>query len=225
MPKVRTRVKPRKLNYQVLKTRNQRQAQKLRNLYRRVPLKIPTPIPGVIDDGWSYDEWNDHWSSIGWHEGWDQTYDNSASSFSLGTFDLGAMSSPKRVEWVKMNLDAESMELWSKWSRRWNGRLTGAHKVLCNAGEIACKGRQDFYLGHDGGYMISIHSKIGQGMRMHFERLVNWYGRKQLIPVHIEDNIFNFLFEHRTEIHRDQNCEHFSAKSDENSEHGSGPNR
>ena len=83
--------------------------------------------------------------------------------FALGTFDLGAMSSPKRVEWVKMNQDAESMELWSKWSRRWNGRLTGAHKVLCNAGEIACKGRQDFYLGHHGGYMISIHSKIGQG--------------------------------------------------------------
>ena len=125
VPKVRTRVKPRKLNYQVLKTRNQRQAQKLRNLYRRVPLKIPTPIPGVIEDGWSYDEWNDHWSSIGWHEGWDQTYDNSASSFSLGSFDLGAMSSPKRVEWVKMNLDTESMELWSKWSRRW--------KILSNS--------------------------------------------------------------------------------------------
>ena len=83
VPKVRTRVKPRKLVYQVLKTRNQRQAQKLRNLYRRVPLKIPTPIPGVIDDGWSYDEWNDDWRSIGWHEGWDQTYDNSASSFHL----------------------------------------------------------------------------------------------------------------------------------------------
>ena len=40
--------------------------------------------------------------------------------------------------------------------------------------------------------MISMHSKIGQGMRMHFERLLNWYGRQQLIPVHIEDNIFNF---------------------------------
>ena len=34
-----------------------------------------------------------------------QTNDNSASSLSLGSFDLGAMSSPKRFEWVKMNLD------------------------------------------------------------------------------------------------------------------------
>ena len=38
--KVRTRVKPRKLVYQVLKTRNQRQAQKLRKLHGRVPLTI-----------------------------------------------------------------------------------------------------------------------------------------------------------------------------------------
>ena len=54
-----------------------------------------------------------------------------------------------------------------------NGRLIGVHKVLCTAAEIACKGRQDFYLGHDGGYMILIHRKIGQGMRIHFEKLAN----------------------------------------------------
>ena len=58
--------------------------------------------------------------------------------------------------------------------RSLNGRLTGVHKVLCSAAEIACKGRQDFYLGHDGGHMIPIHSNIGQGMRLHFEKLVNW---------------------------------------------------
>ena len=45
-----------------------------------------------------------------------------------------------------------------------NGRLTDAHKMLSRAAEIACKGRQDFYLGHDGGYMIPTHSKIGQGV-------------------------------------------------------------
>ena len=44
-------------------------------------------------------------SSVGWHEGWDQTCDNSASSFSLGSSDLGAMSCPKRFECVKKNLD------------------------------------------------------------------------------------------------------------------------
>ena len=42
---------------------------------------------------------------VGWHEGWEQTYDTAASFFSLGGLDLGATSSPKRFEWVKMNLD------------------------------------------------------------------------------------------------------------------------
>ena len=42
----------------------------------------------------------------------------------------------------------------------------------CSAVEIACKEQQDFNLGHDGVYMIPIHSKIGQGMRIHFEKLV-----------------------------------------------------
>ena len=35
----------------------------------------------------------------------EQTYDNSARSFSLGSLDLGAVSRPKWSEWVKMNLD------------------------------------------------------------------------------------------------------------------------
>ena len=61
--------------------------------------------------------------------------------------------------------------------RSLNGRLTGVHKVLCCAAEIACKGRQDFHFGHDGGYMIPIHSKIGQGMRTYSDKLVNWHGR------------------------------------------------
>ena len=30
-----------------------------------------------------------------------------------------------------------------------NGRPIGVHKVLCSAAEIACKGRQAFYLEHD----------------------------------------------------------------------------
>ena len=57
------------------------------------------------NDRWSFDGWNDDWSSVGWHEGWEQTYDTSASSFSLGGLDLGATSSPKRFEWVKIKLD------------------------------------------------------------------------------------------------------------------------
>ena len=57
------------------------------------------------NDGWSFDEWNDDRSSVGWHEGWGKTYDTSASSLSFGGLDLGATSSPKRFEWVKVNLD------------------------------------------------------------------------------------------------------------------------
>ena len=51
--------------------------------------------------------------------------------------------------------------------RSLNGRLTEVHQVLCSDAEIVCKGQQDFYLGHDGGYVIPIHSKIDQGMRTH----------------------------------------------------------
>ena len=58
-----------------------------------------------MNEGWSLDGWNGDWSSVGWHEVWEQTYDTSASSFPLGGLDLGATSSPKRFEWVKMNLD------------------------------------------------------------------------------------------------------------------------
>ena len=91
--------------------------------------------------------------------------------------------------------------------RSLNGRLTDAHKVLCSAAQIACKGRHDIYFGHDGGYMIPIHSKIGQGMTIHFEKLVNWHGQNELIPVYLENNIFHYPPESRSEIDRDQQCE------------------
>ena len=61
---------------------------------------------------------------------------------------------------------------------------------MCSATEIACNGRQDFHFGHDGGYMIPIHSKICQGMRIHFEKLVNWHGKNELIPGY-QENIFS----------------------------------
>ena len=56
--------------------------------------------------------------------------------------------------------------------RSLNGRLTDAHEVLCSiasasapapasgAAVIGCKEQQDLYVGHNGGYMISIHSKL-----------------------------------------------------------------
>ena len=158
-----------------------------------------------------------------------KAYDTSASSFSIGGLDVSAKSSPKRFEWVKMNLDTgaavntfplnfspegtgdgrfcqtasgEWIPDGGAWQsqgydengllRSLNGRLTDVHKVLCSAAEIACKEQQDINLGHDGVYMIPTHSKIGQGMRTHFEKLVNRYGKNDLIPVYFENNTFNF---------------------------------
>ena len=43
--------------------------------------------------------------------------------------------------------------------RSLNGRLTGAHKVLCSCGDISCKGRQDFCLGSDGGFVIPVQQQ------------------------------------------------------------------
>ena len=204
------------------------------------------------NDGRSFDEWNDDWSSVGWYEGWEQTFDTSASSFSLGDLDLGATSCPKRLAWVKMNLDigaavntfplnfgpegAGDGSFYRTASGEWipdagagqfqgydengllrfvNGRLTGVHKVLCRAAEIACKGRQDFNLGDDGGYMIPIHSKIGQGMRIHFEKLVNWHGKNDLILVYLENNTFNFHLNREvklTETNKVNDADHCFAK-------------
>ena len=161
--------------------------------------------------------------------------------------------SPKRFEWVKMNLDtgaavntfplnfcpegAGDGRFYRTASGEWipdggawqfqgydengllrslNGRLTGVHKVLCSAAEIACKGRQDFYLGHDGGYMMPIHSKIGQGMRIHFEKLVNWHGKNELIPVYLENNIFNFYLSREvksTETNNVNDADHCLTKN------------
>ena len=188
------------------------------------------------NDGWSFDKWNDDRSSVGWHEVWEQTYDTSASSFSLGGFDVSATSGPKRFEGVKMNLDtrvpvntfplncgpegAGDGRFYRTASGEWipdggawqfqgydengllrspNVRLTGVHKVLCSAAEIACKRRQDSNLGHDGGHMIPLHSKIGQGMRNHLDKLVNWHGKNEQILVYLENNIFNFYLDREVE--------------------------
>ena len=99
--------------------------------------------------------------------------------------------------------------------RSLSGRLTGVNKVLCGAAEIACKEQQDFYLGQDGGNMIPIHSKIGQGMRTHFEKLVSWHGKNELIPVYLENNIFNFYLNREvksTETNNVHDADHCLAK-------------
>ena len=101
--KAHTRAKHRKLVSQVLKTRNQRQVRKLRILHRHVPLTLPGTIFGMVTNGTM-----DGVLMSGMMTGvlLDSTkVDTSASSFSLGGLDVSATSSPKRFEWVKMNLD------------------------------------------------------------------------------------------------------------------------
>ena len=47
-----------------------------------------------FDDGRSYDEWNDDWSSVGWREGWEERCVNSTGSFFLslsGRFLISVM--------------------------------------------------------------------------------------------------------------------------------------
>ena len=69
-----------------------------------------------------------------------------------------------------------------------NGRLIGVHKVLCSAAETVRKGRQDFYLGHDGGILIQIWSRNENS----FREIGSWYGKNELIPGYLENKIFNF---------------------------------
>ena len=143
-------------------------------------------MDGVLTNGMMagvLDEWNDDWSSVGWHEGWEQTLTLPQAHFHLEVLDVSATSSLKRFEWVIMNLDTGAAvntfplkfglegagdgrfcrTASGEWTpdvgacrfqgndengllRSLNGRFAGVHKVLCGAAEIACNGRQDFYL-------------------------------------------------------------------------------
>ena len=59
--------------------------------------------------------------------------------------------------------------------------------------------------------MIPVHSKIGHDMRMHFEGLVSWYGRKQLISSLHRSQHIQLKFGQISEVHRNQYCEQLSA--------------
>ena len=73
--------------------------------------------------------------------------------------------------------------------------------------------------------MIPIHSNIGQGMRIHFEKLVNWHGKNELIPVYPEHNIFNFHLDRdvkSTETNNVDAADHCLAKNCQQSGNGDG---
>ena len=112
---------------------------------------------------------------------------------------------PDRGAWQFQGYDENGL------LRSVNGRLTDLHKVSCTAAEIACKGRQDFYLGHDGGYRIPIHSKIGQGNENSFREIGEFAWKKRTHSSLSRKQHLQFLPEPRSEIHRDQQCERCSA--------------
>ena len=72
------------------------------------------------------------------------------------------------------------------------------------------KNNKTSILGHDGRYMIPIHSKICQGMRDHFEKEI----------VYLESNIFNFHLNREVksaETHNVNDAEQCFAKESQQS--------
>ena len=64
--------------------------------------------------------------------------------------------------------------------------------------------------------MILNHSKIGHGMRTHFEKLDNRHAKNELIPVYLENNIFNFYMNREvksTETNNVNDADHYLAKN------------
>ena len=201
------------------KTRHQRQVQKLRNLHRRIPLTIHTrTIPGVMMAGVTMDGMLTGARLDGMKVG-NKPVTIPQTHFSLESFDLGAISSPKRFEWVKLNVDtgaaAKTFPLnFGQMDQEMEDSIEqpvvsvfltvelASFKVAMKT--VCVDLRTEDSLVHTKCCAVLVKSrakdvKIGQEMRMHFERLVRWYGRKQLLPVCIEDNIFNFCLSKETE--------------------------
>ena len=109
--------------------------------------------------------------------------------------------------------------------RSLNGRLTGAHKMLCSAAEIACKGRQDFHLGHNWFHDPDSQQNWSGNERTHFEKLINWHGKNELIPVYLENNIFDFYLKREvksTETNNVNDADHYLAKNCQQAGNGDG---
>ena len=76
--------------------------------------------------------------------------------------------------------------------RRLTGRLADVHKPLVSGHQICTKGRQDAWLGSDGGYLMPRDGPIAVGLRNHFDKLIKKHGTSSLIPLYIENNVYNF---------------------------------
>ena len=71
--------------------------------------------------------------------------------------------------------------------------------------------------------MIPICSKIGQEMRKHFEKFVNWYGKNELIPAYLENKFFKIYREVKSmETNNVNDADHYFAKNSQQSGNGDG---
>ena len=83
VPKVRTRVKHRKLGFPGMKKTKSETSSETQESAQTYSTDNSYTDNSWCDDGLGYDGWTDDWSSVGWHEGWEQTDHNSSSSFAL----------------------------------------------------------------------------------------------------------------------------------------------
>ena len=78
--------------------------------------------------------------------------------------------------------------------RRIKGKLAPVHKTLVSAGEVAVQG-YDGWVGSDGGYLMPRAGKIADGLRQEFARLVKKHGKADLLPLYLEQGVFNFYLQ------------------------------
>ena len=70
---------------------------------------------------------------------------------------------------------------------------------------IACKEQQDFCVKHNGN-TIPTHNNIGQGVRLHFEKLLDECGKDELIPVCLENDTPNFYLNREVKSGETERC-------------------
>ena len=60
---------------------------------------------------------------------------------------------------------------------------------------MATRGSSDFYLSSDGGWVVPRHGSIGKELRRYLDWLIYQYGDRELLPLYLEDGIYNFYLQ------------------------------
>ena len=139
-----------------------------------------------------------------------------------GQHTSNELQSRKNRRWTFPWLDSQMVKLRNFKDNDENSfpRFMDAHEVLNSSASasasatasrvagIECKEQEDFYLGYDGGYMIPIHSKIGQGMRIHVDKFVCESVWKERVYSSLSREWYSqFLPEPGSEVWRNVQCE------------------